>query len=141
MGYKVFYFSRTGNSKRIAQKIGNSLKAQAYQIEDGINWDGFSGYLKAIYYSIANKDININVNTNFNEEDEIILVGPLWVGGLAPTVKSFLKKYPYKTINLVVSSKSSRIRLKNRNLFKSVTEIVERDKNEDEIINKLLKSL
>lgn len=141
MGYKVFYFSRSGNSKRIAQKIGDSLKAQVYQIDDGIDWSGFKGYLKAIYYSIANKDINVNVNTNFNKEDEIILVGPLWVEGLAPTIKSFLKKYPYKTINLVISSKASRIRLKDKNQFKSITEIIEKDKNEDEAINKLVNSL
>ncbi|CDF59392.1 flavodoxin family protein [Thermobrachium celere] len=141
MGYKVFYFSRSGNSKRIAQKIGDSLKVQVYQIEDGIDWSGFKGYLKAIYYSIANKDIKVNVNTNFNKEDEIFLVGPLWVGGLAPTIKSFLKKYPYKTINLVISSKASKIHLKNKDQFKSVTEIVEKDKNEDEVIKTLINSL
>lgn len=141
MGCKVFYFSRTGNSKRIAQKIAKSLSTKANEIQDGIDFSGFFGYIKAIFYSITNKKVNVKINENLKAEDEIIVVSPLWCGKLAPAVRGFLKKCPCKNINLVVSSISSNLSSKYKEGYKSITEIFSKNNNEDALIDELIKKL
>ncbi len=45
--YGVIYFTRTNNSKRVAEKIADRLSCEVVQITDNINWQGLFGYIKA----------------------------------------------------------------------------------------------
>ena len=47
MKYSVAYFSRTGNSGRIAQKIAQKLSTDAIEVTDNMNWKGPIGYIRA----------------------------------------------------------------------------------------------
>lgn len=139
MKYKVVYFTRTGNSERIAKKIADSLSSEIVRIVDNMNWNGFFGFLKAGYYSISNKKVEINDIKNIESSDEIILVSPLWAGNLAVPVRVFLDKFPYfDNIHLVVTSAGSKYEPKHD--FKSIHYILGH-KNEDEVIQNLITSL
>jgi len=59
MNYKVVYFTRTGNSKRVAEKIANKLSCETIQITDNINWKGILGFLKGGYYSSKNRNVGV----------------------------------------------------------------------------------
>lgn len=139
MNYKVVYFTRTGTNKRVAESISNKLSCESIQITDNMNWKGFLGFLKGGYYASKNKDVDIKINGNLDGADEIIVVTPLWAGGVAPAIKAFLKTTSLNKIHLVVTSKGSNI--KDPSGFKTVSEIVKSNKNEDVIINKLVNSL
>lgn len=139
MKYKVVYFSRTGTSKRVAQKISNKLSCDIIEITDGMNWKGILGFIKGGYYATANKNVNIEVHGNVDSLDEIILVTPLWAGGLTPAVRAFLKKVSLDKVHLVVTSNGSNI--KNPQGFKSLSEIVRTKNDEDKVIEDLVKKL
>jgi protein involved in ribonucleotide reduction len=139
MSYKVVYFSRTGTSKRVASKIGNKLSCEVVEITDGMNWKGILGFIKGGFYATANKEVNIEVHGNIDSLDEIILVTPLWAGGLTPAVRAFLKKVSLDKIHLVVTSNGSNI--KNPATFKSLSEIVRAKNNEDKVIEDLVMKL
>lgn len=139
MNYKVVYFSRTGTSKRVAHKIGNKLSCKVVEITDGMNWKGILGFIKGGYYATTNKDVNIEIHGNIDSLDEIILVTPLWAGGLTPAVRAFLKKVSLDKVHLVVTSNGSNI--KNPAGFKSLNEIVKSKNNEDKVIEDLAKQL
>ena len=139
MNYKVVYFTRTGTSKRVAEKIANKLSYEAIQITDNKNWKGILGFIRGGYYASKNKNVDIKINGNLDGADEIIVVTPLWAGGVSPAIKTFLKTTSLNKIHLVVTSKGSNI--KDPSGFKSVSDIIKSKNNEDVIISNLIDSL
>lgn len=134
MGYKIVYYTRTGNSKRIAEKISKVIEGEVIQITDQMNWTGFFGYMKAGYYSTKDKPVKIEVHGEIKKDDTIILVAPLWAGGIAPACRSFSKQYSFERINLVVSSLGSKY---EDNRFASLFNIINKNKDEDEVIKEV----
>jgi flavodoxin len=139
MKYQIVYFTRTGNSKRIAEKIGQHLNIVPISISDNKWWKGIIGYIRAGFYSTIDKKVNITFSKPLIDYDEIIVVSPLWAGGTAPATRAFFKMYSPKITHLVVTSIGST--LKQRSGYKSVTDIIQREKNEDEVIEKLISNL
>ncbi len=139
MNYKVVYFTKTGNSKRVAEKIGNKLSCEVVEIKDNKNWKGILGFLKGGYYASAKKDVEIKIPENLDDADELIVVSPLWAGGVAPAIKSFLKTTKLSNVHLVVTSTDSMV--KERSGFKSVSDIIKKNNNEDIVIDNLVNSL
>ena len=139
MNYKVVYFTRTGTSKRVAEKIANKLSCEVVQITDNMNWKGILGFIKGGYYATRKKDVDIKIHGNLAGTDELIVVTPLWAGGVVPAIKTFFKTTTLDRIHLVVTSGNSI--MKNPLGFKSVSDIMKSKKNEDDIINELVSSL
>ena len=139
VNYKVVYFTRTGNSKRVAEKIANKLSCETIQITDNMDWKGILGFIKGGYYASQNKHVDIKIHGNLNIADEFIVVTPLWAGRETPAIRTFLKTITLDKIHLVVTSNGSNI--KERSGFKSVSDIVKNKNNEDGIINTLVSSL
>lgn len=143
----VIFFSRTGNSKRVATKIADSLGVNLLQITDDKNWSGIWGYLKGGYYASSNKSVNIKVNKNFEEADQYIVVSPLWAGGPAPSVREFLKNVPTNKVNLVITCKGSNIESalakyeSKVGKMKRTFGIVERLNNENQRIEEIIHAI
>lgn len=139
MKYGVFYYTRTNNSKRVAEKISQRLSCELMQITDNINWKGFLGYMKAGFYSMTDRHVDIQVEGDPATVDECIVVGPLWAGGLAPALRTFLNQVPRDKIHLVVTSIDSHV--EDRSGFLSIDDITRKSGNEDQVIEKLVKRL
>ena len=139
MSYKVVYFTRTGTSKRVAEKIAEKLSVATVEIVDNKIWGGPMGFMRGAYYAAKNKEVSIKVEGKISDEDEIIMVSPIWVGNLVPALSTFLRKCDKSTIHLVTTSKDSGI--KDKAGFKSLTEIITKKNNEDEVINALVAQL
>lgn len=118
MSKAIVYYSRSGNSKKVADILAQELGVEPIRIVSDMDWKGFFGYMKAGYYSMMNKTVPIRLEGQISEEDEIILVVPLWAGDVAVEAHSFIEKYDKKAIRMVVLSKASE--LKNQERFKSV---------------------
>lgn len=139
MNYKVIYFTRTGNSRRVAEKIANKLSLEAIEITDNMNWKGIFGFIKGGYYASTNKNVEIKIPKNLDDAEELIVVTPLWAGKVAPAINTFLKTKALEKIHLVVTSGSSNI--KDRSGYKSVSDIVKSKNNEEDIISNFVSTL
>ena len=137
--YKVVYFTRTGNSRRIAERLGDKLSCRVIEITDNMNWEGIWGFLKGGYYASKNKVVAIKTSEEIGDYDELIVISPLWAGGITPDVKELFKTVEKDKVHLVVASKGSKI--KNESGYKSVNSIVKREQNEDEVIDNLINKL
>ena len=137
--YAVIYFTRTNNSKRVAEKIANKLSCELVQVTDNINWQGPLGYIKAGFFSTINKHVDIKFLGNLIDVEETIIVGPLWAGGLAPAFKTALSQFPRNKVHLVVTSLGSHV--KDRSGYLSVHDITDNTGNEDLMIEDLVTSL
>ncbi len=139
MNYKVVYFTRTENSKRIAEEIAKKLSCETIQITDNMKWEGITGFLKGGYYASKMKDVEIQISEGMDDYDELVVVSPLWAGDVVPAIRVFLKSIPNNKVNLVITSNSSTV--KKQLDYKSVSNIVKSNNNENEIIENLVNSL
>ncbi len=137
--YGVIYFTRTNNSKRVAEKIADRLSCEVVQITDNINWQGLFGYIKAGFYSMTNRHVDIEFLGKLESVEEFIIVGLLWAGGLAPALKTALSQFPRNKVHLVVTSLGSHV--EDRAGYLSVHDITDNTGNEDLVIEELVTSL
>lgn len=137
--YQVYYFTRTGNSERIAKKIAAGLSCEAFRITDRVDWSGIGIIFKFLRYADGKKDLNVTSDGNPADADELIVVSPIWGSRLTPTVRQFLAPIAKNRVRLVTSSAGSPLR--DPEGYKSVTGIMKSKKNEDEMIRQLLLTL
>lgn len=137
--FGVIYYTRTNNSKRVAEKIANRLPSELIQIEDDINWKGLIGYLKAGFYSMTKRHVAIRLSGDLDSIETYIVVGPLWAGGLAPSLLTLLDQLPRDKVHLVVTSIGSHV--EDRSGYLSVHDITSNTGNEDSVIEALVTSL
>lgn len=104
----VVYFSKTGNSKRIASEVAKKMSTQAFEIKDDQNWKGIIGFIRGGYYASKDKSVQISYSeagkAAIAQADQIIVISPMWAGGPAPAIRTFLKTMKAEKIVLVISS-------------------------------------
>jgi len=137
--YSVIYFTRTNNSKQVAEKIADQLSCSLIQVTDNINWKGIIGFIKAGFYSKINKHVEIQFLGDLEPVDEVVIVGPIWARGLAPAMKTLLSQFSRDKVHLVVSSIESHV--EDRSGYLSVHDVTSKTGNEDLVIGELVSSL
>ena len=88
----VVYYSRTGNTKYVAEKIAELLNGVISEITDKKNRKGKLNFLKSGYESIREKLTEIEVNKKIDEYDFVIVGSPVWAGKIPPAIRTFLVK-------------------------------------------------
>lgn len=88
----VVYFSKSGNTRYIAQKIQSKLDADIFELETATPYPVNSDETNII----AKNEIENNVlpelkqNINITAYDKVFVGTPVWLHNMAPAVKSFL---------------------------------------------------
>lgn len=137
---EIYYFTRSGNSARIAGKLAKALECSSVQIHDDVNWKGFRAYLKFMSYVKGKKTMKVWSDGDPAAADTLVLVSPVWADRLPPTVTQFLAPLDRGRIRLVTTAMSSQLK-GDREGFASINCITGKSKNEDEVIAKLVGSL
>ncbi|MGB3366848.1 MAG: hypothetical protein WBA54_05135 [Acidaminobacteraceae bacterium] len=139
MNIKVVYFTRTGTSRRIAEKIASELSCDVVEIRDDMKWKGIFGFIKGGYYASKDKPVKIKLSKEIGDYDELVVVSPLWAGGSAPAIRTFLKNISLEKVNLVITSNGSSV--KDRSGYKCVNDIIKSKSNEETVIGDLVKKI
>lgn len=142
MNYKVVYFTRNGHSKRIAESIANQINCPLIQITDNMNWNGFFGFIKAGRATLKNLPMEIKLSQTLAPEDKLIVVSPVWAGGIAQPVRIFLNSKAPNAVALILSSggpiKTNAVDYKQYAFFGN---IYRNSENQDTVISDLISSL
>jgi len=86
--YLILYYSKTGNSKFIAEKLSEELHCDVEIIKPILNSLVFQFLI-----SFLNIPIPVNISKNsIRQYQEIIIIGPIWGGLLIAPLRSVLKK-------------------------------------------------
>ncbi len=91
----VIYYSKTGNTKLIAEAIASEVNADLFEIQrqKDIKSSGFMLYFRGGFESMTKKNIRLEKsNIDFSLYDIVFLGTPVWAWRLNPVVRSFLKK-------------------------------------------------
>ena len=118
---QVYYFTRTGRSKKVAEELVERYETKAQEIADDVDWQGAMGYLKAGYEAFKNETRPARYNKPASDE-ELILVFPVWAGTFPPAVRSFLAKEGRTKVICMPTSIGSK--LKDRDGFLKVIDLV-----------------
>jgi flavodoxin len=86
----VTYYSRTGNTKFVADKIAEQLNAEICEVVDKKNRKGKLVFLTGGYAALREKLTKIEVTKTINDYDFIIVGSPVWAGKIAPAIRTFL---------------------------------------------------
>ena len=121
---QIYYFSRTGRSRAIAEQLASRYHTAARVIDDHRNWGGAVNYIKAGAMALSGKAIP----TDYMEPDmadSIVVVFPLWAGTMPPGVRKFVETVGKENITAVITSLGST--MKQRDGFKKIIDLVGRD--------------
>lgn len=118
---QIYYFSRTGRSKKVAEELAQRHSVSTEMIDDHRDWNGKINYMKAGAMALSGKTISVDYKKP-DMADDIIVVFPLWAGTMPPAVKTFAEEVGQENIIAVVTSLGST--MTKRDGFKKVYDLV-----------------
>ncbi|RKZ32310.1 flavodoxin [bacterium] len=90
----VIYYSRTGNTAKIALKIAEILNADVEKIIDKTNRSGLWGYLKSGYQAARKRLTDIAEPEHNPAHYDLIIIGtPVWAWTISAPVRTYIYHY------------------------------------------------
>lgn len=117
----IYYFTRTGRSKKIAEELAAQQGVTPRAITDQKNWNGSLGYLRAGFAGMRGKNLPA-ICEKPNLGETVAVVFPIWAGGFPPAIRSFAAEVGRKNIIAIPTSLGST--LKDREGFQKVIDLV-----------------
>jgi hypothetical protein len=122
---RVYYFTRTGSSKQIAESIAAQTGGTCFAVTDGQNWSGAMGFWRGGYAASRKKKLPAAYEKP-QEGDRIYLCFPIWAGSFPPAVRTFVEEVGRGRIIAVPTSMSSH--LAEPEGFAGLIEVIGKDK-------------
>ena len=92
----VAYYSRTGHTKFISEKIAQLLGADSCEIIDKKNREGKLGFLGGGNDALREKMTDIEVSKQVEGYDLIVIGTPVWAGKITPAIRKFMDTNDFK---------------------------------------------
>jgi len=86
----VAYYSRTGNTKFVAEKIVEQLDADLCEVVDKKNRKGKLIFLTGGFAAMREKLTEIEVTNSVEDYDLVVVGSPVWAGKISPAIRTFL---------------------------------------------------
>lgn len=97
----VVYYSRFGNTKKIAEEISSKLKCEIEEIVDSKNRKGTLGWIISAIDAHSKKLTTIGEIIKDPAKYDLIVIGtPIWAALMAPAVRSYINKNKGKFKNV-----------------------------------------
>ena len=85
----VAYYSRTGNTKFVAEKIAEQLDADLCVV-DKKNRKGKLIFLTGGFAAMRKKLTEIELTNSVEDYDLVVVGSPVWAGKISPAIRTFL---------------------------------------------------
>jgi flavodoxin len=92
----IAFYSRSGSTKKVAEKISQRIRADIDEIIDLKDRSGIIGWFGGGKDVFFKKSTTIKNKLNPEKYDLVIIGTPIWVGTMTPAVKAYFKKYDLK---------------------------------------------
>lgn len=106
----VVFYSRTGNTKKVAETIAEQLDADMEKLIDMKKRAGIIGWLRSGWDAIREKTTDLRVTKYSPQEYELILLGtPVWANKITPALRTYIleKKDAFKRVAFFCTEGSS----------------------------------
>jgi flavodoxin len=105
----VAYYSRTGNTQFVAEKIAEQLSAETCEVIDKKSRKGKLAFVTGGYESRRKKLTEIEVFKTVDHYDLIIIGSPVWSDGITPAIRTFIEENEFsgKQVAIFVTLKGN----------------------------------
>jgi flavodoxin len=103
----VVYYSRTGNTRMVAEEIASILNADIDEIHDVRNRDGARGWLLAGRDASRKFTTEIETKLDPSKYDLVIIGTPIWAFTVTPAVRTYLTTNKFKRLAFLSTSGGS----------------------------------
>ena len=87
----IVYYSRTGNTDKIARMLQEKLNCDIERITDNGKYKGTLGFIKGGFNAVSGRGTTINQCSKNPEEYDLIIIGtPIWAGTIAVPVNTYI---------------------------------------------------
>lgn len=118
----IVYYSRTGNTEKVAEEINEILEGEMEEIIDRKNRNGFFGFLIGGFDAFREKETDINpISHDLSKFDRVIIGTPIWAGKMVPAVRTFINKFKKDLKNIGIFTTASKE--KGENIREEIEEI------------------
>ncbi|MBR3213804.1 MAG: flavodoxin, partial [Methanosphaera sp.] len=98
----VIYYSRTKNTKKVAEVIARKYNTEILEVSDKRKRNGILGFIKGGYDSLFEKDTKIEYEKlDLNDYDTIFIGTPVWASKPTPAIVQFIKENEFSGTNCV----------------------------------------
>ena len=88
----VAYYSRTNITKKLAEDMAETLKADIEEITTTVKYDGKIGYARAGKHAISEKIVETGEQKHDPEDYDVVYLGtPVWAGKSSTPLISYIK--------------------------------------------------
>ena len=122
----VVFYSRTGTTRLVAQKIAEMVKGDIEEIRDTKNRAGIIGFLRSGYES-ARRKLTVIAETKYDpvQYDLVVIGTPVWAGNISPPTRTYMAKNKEKIKKVAFFCTLS---MKDApNIFKEMTEACQKE--------------
>lgn len=99
----VIYYSRSGNTRKVAEEIAQSLHCDIEEIRSRASYpQNFWGYQRALLHASFKKKPEIQMVQSLLEDYDLVIIGsPVWGGALSAPIRSFFDRNKDELRNVV----------------------------------------
>ena len=99
----VVYYSRTGNTKSVAEEIAAELGADVDEVVDLKKREGRMGYLSASIDATSNRETNISETKKNPADYDLIVIGtPVWFYSPSSAIRTYIAKHDVSGKNVAL---------------------------------------
>ncbi len=90
----VVYYSRTGNTEKVARSIADALHADIEPIIDKAQRKGIIGYLRSGYEAGRRRETSIRPLTHALRDYDLVVIGtPVWNANVSSPTRTFIARH------------------------------------------------
>ena len=105
---QVIFYSRTGNTKTVAEVIAETLNLHLQEIKDLKDRSGFFGFIGGMIDVRKNPKTTISPETFNLEEYNVLFIGsPIWGMKFAPAITTFLERTDFSGQKVILFTTTS----------------------------------
>ena len=102
----VVYYSKTGNTKKVAQDLAKELKADIDEIIDLKDRNGIKGWLLGGRDATKSCLTEIKTNKDPSKYDLVIIGTPIWAWNSTPAVRTYITNFKNRFKKVVIFATS-----------------------------------
>ena len=105
----IIYYSYTKNTEKYAKELSAALNDTVFELKEKNPRKGFFGFISGCYQAIAKKEVETESLPDISGDERIYVCTPIWAGGMAPAVRTFLNRTDLKDkeTNVLITCRSA----------------------------------
>lgn len=85
------FFSKSGNTKMIAEIIAKVTESDIEEVKDTKNREGFSGYIRCALEGLFKRQTSIKERTKDPANYDLVIIGtPVWSGSVSSPIRTYI---------------------------------------------------